>query len=98
MLVTRESRCSGTSSLISVSQAEMPIPIHRPRQATATTASGYQGESARTTIPRSLIPNAAKQIATRLRRGCQRAQISDPATIPAAIALKRKPYAPTPRW
>ena len=44
------------------------------------------------------MPNAAKQITTRRLRGCQRAQISDPATMPAAMALKRSPYAPTPRW
>ena len=44
------------------------------------------------------MPNAAKQIATRHLRGCQRAQISDPATMPAAIALKSSPYEPTPRW
>ena len=40
MLDARDSRRSGTSSLISVVQAEIPTPIQRPRQAAATSASG----------------------------------------------------------
>ena len=83
--------------MISVIHAEMPTPIHAPRQAAATTASEYHGESASTTIPMSLIPNAAKQTSTRRRDGCHFAHASDPATMPAAIALKSNPYEPIPR-
>ena len=44
------------------------------------------------------MPKLAKQTSTRLRRGCQRAQTSEPTTMPAAIRLNSRAYEPTPRW
>ena len=66
----------------------MPTPIQSPRQTAATSASWYHGESASTTMPMSLIPNAAKQTMTRCRAGCHVAQTSEPTTMPAAIGAE----------
>src|SRR6202011_4803871 len=58
-LTTRERKLPGTSSVRSVVQSEIAIPSQKPRQATATRANVNECVSATTTMPRSLIPNAA---------------------------------------
>ena len=90
-LSTRERRCSGTSSVISVIHAAVPMPIQPPRS--DTFSDQYQGDSA-STIPMSLIERREADRDPPFR-GCQRAQRAT-RDHPAAMALESNPYEPTP--